>query len=177
MANISEKKCLELLKKYATDNNIFNIVLEHVNAVQKVALRIASQCKNVDIGFIKTASLLHDIGRFKTGKGKKGINHGIIGAEIVRKEGLDERYALVCERHIGAGITKEDIQNNNLGLPIKDYLPMSNEEKIIAHADNLIFGNKEGTLQMVIDRFRKELGNKYVDRVKELAHDVENLKK
>lgn len=177
MANISEDKALELLKKYAPDESIFNKILLHVKAVQKLAVRFAEESKNVDLEFIKTASLLHDIGRFKAGKGKKGIDHNVIGAEILRKEGLDERYALICERHIGAGITKEDIIEGGLNLPNKDFIPISNEEKIIAHADNLIFGYKEGTLQMVVDRFRKELGERYVERVKRLAKDVENLKK
>ncbi len=60
---------------------------------------------------------------------------------------------------------------------MKDYLPVSKEEKIISHADNLIFGNKHGTLGMVIERFRKELGEEYVKRVKKLAKEVEEMKK
>lgn len=178
---MDEKQAIELLKKYATDEERFKKVLAHSKAVQKVALRIAEDIitngHHVDIKFIITASLLHDIGRFKTGKdGKNIIQHGILGAEILRKEGLDEKYALVCERHIGSGINKEDIEEQKLDLPLKDYMPESIEEKIINYADSLIFGDKEGTIEQVLERYRKEVGEKLVEKTKKLHKEIEKLR-
>ena len=63
----------------------------------------------VDLGFIRTASLLHDIGRFTFPPGEGGIKHGIRGTELLIKEGIDRKYAQVCEKHIGSGITADDI--------------------------------------------------------------------
>ena len=171
---LTEKKALELLKRYSSKS--FRKILAHSKAVQKVALRIAGKIPEADSEFIKIASLLHDIGRFRCPPGKNSIRHGIIGAKILRKEGL-ERYARVAERHLGVGITKEDIKRQKLDLPLKDYVPISKEEKIIAHADNLVFGEKIGNLKMVIERFRKELGEEYAGRIKKLDKEIKAMKK
>jgi uncharacterized protein len=125
---------------------------------------------------INIGSLLHDIGRFSCPPGKEIIKHAYLGAEILRKEGLPD-IAQIAERHIGAGITKEEIIKRNLPLPHKDFLPLTKEEKIISHVDNLTFGDKEGTFEMVVERFRKELGEKYVARFIRLKEDVDNLMK
>ena len=154
---MNQKEATALLRKYVKNEEQFRKVLAHSKAVQKAALKIAKKIKKADIGFIKIASLLHDIGRFYHKPGtKESIKHGIKGAEILRKEGLD-RFARVAERHIGVGITKSDIIRQKLDLPLKNYIPKTIEEKIIARADNLIFGDKEKKLDDVIKRFRNEL--------------------
>ena len=177
---MDEKQCIELLKKYAPSETYFEKVLEHSKAVQKVALRIAEEIvangHHVDIKFLIGACLLHDIGRFKTGKdGKNIIQHGILGAEILRKEGLEERYALVCERHIGSGIDKKDIQEQGLDLPLEDYIPESIEEKIVNYADSLIFRDKEITIEQVYERYKK-FGEKVVEKTKRLHEEIEKLR-
>lgn len=172
---MNEKQAIALLKKYSTYEERFKKILAHSKKVQEIALGIAAKIPEADKEFIKIASLLHDIGRFSCPPGKDNIKHGIKGAEILRKEGLPEKFALVAERHVGVGISKEDIKKQKLNLPLKDYLPKTIEEKIITHADNLVFGNEEGTLRQVIERFRKELGEEYVERVKKLAEDIEKF--
>ena len=42
------------------------------------------------------------------------------GAEMLRKEGFP-RHARVCERHTGAGVTREQIINQHLPLPEQDF--------------------------------------------------------
>ena len=54
------------------------------------------------------------------------------------------RHALVCERHTGAGLSKEDIIRQNLPLPHEDFLPVTVEEKLICYADK--FYSKSGDL-------------------------------
>lgn len=62
------------------------------------------------------------------------IRHGLMGAEILRKEGL-ERHARVAERHTGTGLTIESIRLQNLPLPLQDFSPETMEEKLICWAD------------------------------------------
>ncbi len=177
MRVITEKEAVELLKKYSTNDESFNKVLNHSKAVQKLALEIAEEVKknhDVNIDLVKIGSLLHDIGRFKCYK-KNSIRHGLVGGEILKKEGL-EKHARIAETHIGVGITKEDIEKQKLNLPLKDFVPEITEEKIIAYADNLIFGKKRGTIKKVIERFRNELEESYVERVKNLHNEIEKLR-
>lgn len=176
MKKISEKEAVRLLRKYANNEENFKGVLKHSKVVQKLALDIGKRVKDVDLNFIKTSSLLHDIGRFKHGPGSKdSVKHGIAGADILREEGLFD-HASVAERHLGAGISKEDIIEQGLELPLQDYIPVSKEEKIICHADNLVEFYKEVSLPKAIERYEKGLGKKVAKKVKKLAEDVEGMK-
>ncbi|MFH2027967.1 MAG: HD domain-containing protein [Nanoarchaeota archaeon] len=175
MAKLTEKKAIELLKKYSKDKKSFDIVLAHSKTVQKTALEIAEDIPSIDTEYIMMGSLLHDIGRFDTWP-NNNEKHGIKGAEILRNENLPE-FARLAERHLGAGISKEDILEQGLDLPLKDYLPITKEEKIITHADNLTEGAKRISLKETIARFEKELGKKAANKVKRLAEEVENMKK
>lgn len=172
MRRITEKDAIDLLRKYSDSEESFRKVLNHVKAVQRAALRIGAQVKDIDMYKIRIGSLLHDIGRFDCPPGKDNVKHGLAGGRILRKEGLED-LALIAERHLGAGITKEDIIKQRLPLPKKDFLPITKEEKIIAHADNLIFGDKEKSFEDVVKRYREELGEKYVERVKKLKKEID----
>jgi uncharacterized protein len=174
MNKITEEEAVELLKRYSDSEEHFEKVLRHVKAVQKVAVRIASKVEDIDMYKIKIGSLLHDIGRFSCPPGKDRCKHGLVGADILRKEGLDE-IALIAEKHIGVGISKEDITEQDLPLPSKDFIPKTREEKIIAHADNLIFGDREGSFDEVEERFRKELGEKYVKKLRKLKEEIDKM--
>ena len=173
---MDEKEAIELLKKYSSSEKAFKAVVLHVKSVQKLALEFAEDT-DADKEFIKIASLLHDIGRFNHPPGtKKSLHHGVKGSTILRKEGLDE-FSLIAERHLGAGISKIDIKKQKLNLPLNDYLPKTKEEKIITCADNLIFGHKRGTINMAYNRFLKELGKEYAERIKKLYKEVLSFKK
>jgi uncharacterized protein len=122
---------------------VFEILIVHGTQVAWKALSGAAKVRhlNPDMNFLYSAALLHDIGIIYTNA--PGIDchgdspylcHGYLGAELLRKEGLLQE-ALVCERHIGTGISIQEIKNNSLPLPEKDYLPLSLEEKLIAWAD------------------------------------------
>jgi uncharacterized protein len=137
---------------------------------------MASNLRGVDIEFLKTASLLHDIGRFFYPPGSKDpIKHGIEGARILREEGLP-RHAKVCETHIGIGITKEDIISQSLPLPLKDYVPETIEEILIAYADNLDSPGIKDEID-VEERFAREVGEEYRKKVKEFHKKVHRILK
>ncbi|AAB98768.1 TPA: TIGR00295 family protein [Methanocaldococcus jannaschii] len=166
------EKALSILKNLCSEN-----VVEHCLAVSEYAYELALAIKNkgyeVDVELVRLGGLLHDIGRSRT----HGIEHGVVGAEILRELGFDEKLALIAERHIGAGITKEEAIE--LGLPPKDYLPITLEEKIVAHADNLIFGTKRVEIDDVIKKFEKRLGKNHpsIKRIILLNDEINNLLK
>lgn len=159
MKKFTEEDAEKLLKKYSSGEEAYNKVLSHSRAVKELALKMASRVRGVDMNFIATASLLHDIGRFECPPGPKTIFHGVKGSEILRKEHLP-KHALVAERHLGSGITQDEA--GKLGLPARSYMPKSKEEKIICMADSLIFGDKPGTFEQVIERYSKEVGKTLV---------------
>jgi len=171
--HITEEKAIELLKKYSKDEQTFDEILKHTQAVKKIAVEFAEKIPGADIEFIKTASILHDIGCTVHPPGPEKIKHGIAGAEILRKENLPE-HALVAERHIGAGLTKKDIEEQNLPLPHKDYVPETKEEKIITDADNYIFGNKLGTDKQVYEKFKK-VSEECAQRVLALHKEIKEM--
>ena len=174
MGKLTEKEAIALLKKYSKDKDSFEKVLAHSKAVQKFALEISKDIPDIDPEHIRIGSLLHDIGRFDCWE-KNPEKHGIRGAEILRDENLPE-YALVAERHLGAGISKEDILERNINLPLKDYIPVTKEEKIITHADNLIHRDKRVSLKECMERYEKMINKKVAKQVKKLAKEVEDMK-
>jgi uncharacterized protein len=179
MQDMDEKKAVELLKKYSSGKEAFEKVLGHSKAVQKLALEIASKiAKNgtaVDMEFIRDACILHDIGRFTYPPGPDSVKHGVAGADILRKEGVNEQYALVCERHLGSGISRKDVEKQKIPIPAKDYLPKSVEEKIISYADNLLWGDRRVSVEKVVERFTKELGAEYGEKVKAQHREISAL--
>ena len=177
---MDENTAIQLLRKHSTNEESYMKVLLHSQAVQKVAVQIANKIlknpanrgMNIDIEFIRVASLLHDIGRFKCPPGKESIKHGVTGGEIIRKEKIGEKYALVCENHMGAGITKKEIVARALPIPAKDYIPTTNEEKIICYADKLLWGTKVKPIEDIIARFNSEIGPEAGIRVKKLHDEI-----
>jgi uncharacterized protein len=171
---MNKEQAIKLLQKYAPNNKSLQIVLSHAKKVKQVALSIARKIPDVDLDFIAAAALLHDIGRLRYPPGKNSIRHGIGGAAILRKEGFP-KIALVAERHIGVGITKKDIIQQKLKLPLKEYVPRTKEEKIISYADNLVFGSRKKTLKDVIARYRREIGEHMVPRIIKQHEEIMSL--
>jgi uncharacterized protein len=164
---------LEIIKKYyKIESMAFKILVNHSKAVAERALKIAEKF-NVDKQFIYEASMLHDIGIFMTNTPKFDchgtfpyICHGYLGREILEKEGFPI-HALVCERHTGVGITKEEIIKNNLTLPQRDMIPISMEEKIIAFADKFFSKESDGSVRVrAIDEIINDLARYGEEKVK-----------
>ena len=127
---------------YPKDNQLRHILMTHSKQVTDFALKLSSYSSlSIDETFVYEAGMLHDIGIFMTNAPKiqcfgeyPYLCHGYLGAELMRKEGYP-RHALVCERHTGAGLCKEEIFSLNIPVPIKDMIPVSIEEKLICFAD------------------------------------------
>ena len=155
----------DIIKKYYKEGSeLYKILLTHSLAVADKALEISRmhQEMNIDERFVYEAALLHDIGVFQTKAPKihcfgvhPYICHGYLGGEIMRKEGF-EKHALVCERHTGSGLTKENIVNKKLPIPHKDMLPVTIEEKLICFSDK--FYSKSNPDQVkTVDQVREHL--------------------
>ena len=71
------------------------------------------------------------------------------------KYGYSDDVLHIIERHIGAGITEEEAIK--LGLPEKSYVPVTLEEKIVAHADNLVSGSDEVDIDFVIAKWQRTI--------------------
>jgi len=134
---------------YTPGSKTYNILVMHSKQVAEKALDIAKNVKHLkpDTNFIRQAAMLHDIGIFMTKSPSLGcvgthpyVAHGYLGRALLEEKNLPH-HALVCERHVGAGITEDDIKTYNLPLPVRDMLPLSLEEKIICVADKFFSKN------------------------------------
>lgn len=139
--------------------------MEHILAVRDYAMEIAGKV-DCDRDLVEAGALLHDIGRTKS----HGMDHAIIGAQILRKEGVDERIVNIVERHIGAGLTAEEAEK--LGLPPKDYVPKTIEEKIVCHADNLIGSTERVSIQDTVAMAKKKWFPESVERLISMHFEV-----
>lgn len=159
-------------KYYNKDTELYNLLYTHSRQVADKALEIAGMHPemNLDKVFVEEAAMLHDIGIFCTNAPKIDcygvydyICHGYLGAELLRKEDMPA-HALVCERHTGSGITKQDIIDNHLPLPARDMLPISSEEKLICFADKFYTKTHPDKIK-TIDEIRKSMAKYGEDSV------------
>jgi uncharacterized protein len=137
-----------LIEKYCAGNpDLQQVLLQHSRQVADRALAILSahpewvESGGVDPVFVEEAAMLHDIGvvycdapRIHCKGEHSYIEHGYLGAELLRREGLP-KHAAVAERHTGTGITMEQIICEHLPMPVQDFCPRTMEEKLICYAD------------------------------------------
>ena len=120
------------------------LLLKHSRQVADRCLTIVEKHPELqlDPAFIETAAMLHDIGIrwchapsiFCNGT-EPYIRHGLIGAELLRREGCDEAFARICERHTGTGLTRQQIERQQLPLPKADFVPETMAEQVVCYAD------------------------------------------
>ena len=149
---------------YKEDTVAYTILIEHSREVTRKAMSIIEQLPDlrVDVQFVHEAAMLHDIGIFLTDAPSIDchgdmpyICHGYLGAELLRQQGLP-RHALVCERHVGTGITPEMVVKNEWPLPCREMVPQSLEEQLICFADTF-FSKTEPGKEKSIDRVREKI--------------------
>jgi uncharacterized protein (TIGR00295 family) len=154
-----ENAALLLHKKYGSDDRI----VKHCQTVASVARLLAKAlaAKNVDVDerAIVGGALLHDIGRTRT----QTVQHGYVGAELLRAEGVDEVVVETVKKHVGAGISEEEA--NALGFPPGDYIPRTLEEKVVCFADKMVSSNTVRPFEEEVKRFVRK------------GHDVERLER
>ena len=141
----------------------------------------SEELKAVDEHLINDGALLHDIGIGRTHapgilcEGTEPyICHGILGAQMLRdlivehgasnesfvSEEADylERLARICERHTGAGLTVQDIVQQNLPIvPARDLLPETVEEKLVCLADKFYSKSGDPSSEKNLERVRRSM--------------------
>ncbi len=153
-------------------------VRRHSLKVAEKALEIAEKIdeKDIDKDLIEVGGILHDIGRSKT----HDFNHGIIGAKILKDRGFLKRLSRICETHMLGGLDKEDAKQ--LGLPERDYLPLTLEEKIICLADKYVSGTKDVSIEQKFEKWFSKHGKTQIlikakKRIYAIQKEIENLTK
>lgn len=166
-------------KYYHAGTPLRDILLKHSRCVADLACSLAaSRGLAIDDGVIESAAMLHDIGVYLTHApsiacegDEPYIRHGILGAALLRGEGVDEAYARVAERHTGAGLLAREIAEQGLPLPNADLVPETLLEKLICYADK--FFSKSGDMKMKpFDKVRASMerfGASSLERFDELA--------
>jgi len=171
---------------YKGNSRAMGILLSHSEAVAQKAMEIARSVPQFepDIRFIEESALLHDIGMLMTNAPALGchgdlpyICHGVEGRKILEARGLPA-HALVCERHVGLGLTVDDISANKFPLPERDMLPLSVEERIVCFADKF-FSKLGDTREKSISKVRASIARYGHDKSREfdsmLAQFFQNI--
>ncbi len=164
---LNREDALSILK----DSGCSEEVIEHCITVADLALEIAmflkSSGKEPDFQLVELGAILHDIGRAIS----HDIDHAFVGAKIATDKGIHPKIREIIKRHIGAGLTREKARI--LGLPEDDYMPNTLEQKIVAHADNLVMGRERVAIEKSIDKMKKKgIDDKDIERVRTLAKEI-----
>lgn len=166
-------------KYYKVNSKAYKILVTHSELVVKKALEIAKNVPELkpDSKFIQEAAMLHDIGVYLTDAQEIGcfgdkpyLAHGYLGRDILERENLP-KHALVCERHVGVGISRREIIDNKLPLPARDMNPVTIEEEIISLADKFFTKDtkqltKEKSIEGMITG-QEEFGQKKTEKLKQ----------
>jgi uncharacterized protein/tRNA (cytidine56-2'-O)-methyltransferase len=143
-------------------------VVVHCCTVAAVAEEMLKNIK-ADRPLVMAGSLLHDIGRSVD----NGILHAVIGGEMVEKKGFSSDLVNIIRKHTGAGL--DDIDVEDLGLPPGDYMPRTIEEKVVAHADNLVSDNRVVGHRHSAERLRDKGAFRGAARMESLHWELSKL--
>ena len=132
-----------IYKYYPADDALRRLLLKHSRQVADKALAVCERHPDLQLDrqLVYEGAMLHDVGIFLTDApgifchgSEPYLLHGRLGAELMRKEGRED-LARICERHTGTGLTAEDIRRQGLPLPLEDFRPETEAEKVICYAD------------------------------------------
>ena len=143
----TDKEILVLHKKHAPTPGALDLVYTHCVIVCAIAEQLCSLPGagldiDIDIDLVRAGSLLHDIGVYRlyddAGNLDQAnyIRHGVLGYELLREEGLPEAISRFASHHIGVGISRGDVLDQQLPIPAADYLADTGEERLVMYADN-----------------------------------------
>jgi len=142
------EKALEILNEYGEGS----VWTQHCLAVSNMAEHLSDALARkleINIEFLRCASLLHDIGRYVS---HDPIMHGVEGYHLLTALGYGEE-AFVCASHILYGLSgNEAVQ---FGLPAVDFKPKSIEEKLVPLIDFMIEFDQPTTLDRRFSSLRE----------------------
>lgn len=131
-----------LHERYAPTAEAFERVYTHCHAVCEVAEQLLDRvAPSVNADLVRAGCLLHDIGvyRLMDPSGRidyaRYVSHGVLGHDLLAREGLPETLCRFCSHHTGVGVTSGDVRSQGLPIPVADYLAESAEEELVMYAD------------------------------------------
>ncbi|MCS4539981.1 MAG: HDIG domain-containing protein [Thaumarchaeota archaeon] len=162
-----ERAALQLHKKHRSNEHI----VRHCETVAKVAKILVGRLEEKGVPIngktVLAGALLHDIGRTKT----QTVHHGHAGGKIVASEGVDAEVVSIIQRHVGAGISKEEA--DSLGFPQGDYIPRTLEEKVVCFSDKMVDLDRVRPFSEEVNRFRRKGHD--LQRLEELKKSLEKV--
>ena len=91
----------------------------------------------------------------------------------MQAHGLPKEIVDIVRKHTGAGLDEQDVEE--LGLPPADYMPRTLEEKIVAHADNMVSDNRVVKHDHSSDKLRNKGAERGADRIGALHAELSEL--
>ena len=132
---------------------------QHCFAVADKAVVIGAaleQHQPLDIRLLWSAALLHDVGRQAT---QDPVRHGVAGYHLLTATG-HAKEARVCASHVLFGLRAAEAVR--FGLPDRDFIPESVEEKLVALVDLLIeFDQPTSLTQRFASLRKRNAGNAF----------------
>lgn len=160
----------KLHRKYAPNELVFNHVYEHCAIVKEIAEWCVANAglDNVDRDVLRASCLLHDIGTYvyfqddgHIQNERLYLQHALLGAAIVRDEGIDDVIVSNIKTHVLLGLSKEEIMDKQLPIPARDYVPETIEGRLLCYADR--FHSKNPRFNS-FDSFSSHLENAFPEQ-------------
>jgi len=151
------QKAQTLLRQYIEDEELQS----HCEATQRKALQVAQLLSvkiTVNFDQIGVGALLHDIGRART----HDVTHGYVGGQILELYDYSPEIVHIVERHVLGGFTAEEAVL--VGLPERNFVPETWEEKIVCVADKLGIYDWEGITQP--ESWLEKMENRFAELLK-----------
>ena len=145
---LTRKESIKVLAEYGREAGW----TRHCFAVAEAAARVGdvlAKNRPIDRSFLWSAALLHDIGRYRT---HDPLLHGVEGYKLLSMLGF-QKEAYVCASHILFGLNAEEA--SKLGLPARDFVPRTIEEKLVPLVDYLIEYDQPTTLDRRFSSLRE----------------------
>ncbi len=152
-------------------------VIVHVKEVYRLGMDMVNRSMEIgngkelviDLPLLRAGLILHDLGRTRT----HSIRHVTKGVELAKRLGLDERIQSIIHNHPGAGIPRGETVD--LGLPDEDHIPITLEEKIICHSDNLVGSSRRRPLSVPINKLKEKGAELASVRMEDLHTELEDI--
>jgi tRNA (cytidine56-2'-O)-methyltransferase len=163
--------CLRLLEALGTSRS----VMDHVKEVHRLGLELVNASARsgkgikVNMDLYEAGLLLHDIGRSRT----HSIKHVTKGVEIAKRLGLDQGILSIIRSHIGAGVKGGEAVK--LGLEEIDHIPVTIEEKLVCHCDNLVGSKRRRPLSVPVEKLKAKGADAAASRMISLHEELEGL--
>ncbi|MCL7412810.1 MAG: TIGR00295 family protein [ANME-2 cluster archaeon] len=165
-----KSEALELLRISGCSERVLKHCLTVADHAKEIAQNIQCNGYQVDVELVFIGALLHDIGRSVT----YDIQHAVEGARLGKEYGLHPAIIRIIETHIGAGIPETEALT--FGLPPGNYMPTTLEEKIVAHADNMVDDDHVVSITEEVDALRKKgMHESIIERTIKLGSYIDEM--